>query len=68
MSKFKYIKSLCLVIFSALILTGSNFYANKVIANPATQTATITQTVKDYTSPHLIVNSPKSYLNKTIAL
>lgn len=68
MSKFKYIKSLCLVIFSALILTGSNFYTDKVIANPATQTATITQTVKDYTSPHLIVNSPKSYLNKTIEM
>jgi hypothetical protein len=56
-----------LVLFTALILTGSNFYTDKVIAEPVAEKTVTTQEVnKQFISPHLIVNSPKLYLNQTV--
>ena len=67
MINFKYIKTMFLVLFTALILTGSNFYTDKVIAEPVAEKTVTTQEVNEqFISPHLIVNSPKSYLNQTV--
>ena len=67
MTNLKYIKTAILVIFSALIFTGSNFYAEKVVAEPVTQVATVNQLDNgQYVSAHAIVNSPKSYLNQVV--
>ena len=67
MIKFKYIKTAVLVLFTTLIFTSSNFYAEKVVAEPATQVAEISQVQDEkYVSAQAIVDSPKAYLNKTV--
>lgn len=69
MINLKYIKTLALIIFSALVLTGSNLYAEKVDAEPVTQIAAVSKVGEEqYVSACAIVNSPKSYLNKTVCI
>ena len=58
-----------MIIFSALVLTGSNLYAEKVDAEPVTQIAAVSKVGEEqYVSACAIVNSPKSYLNKTVCI
>ena len=67
MINFKYIKTAILFLLVAFIFTSSNFYSEKVVAEPVAQVLTVTQSVNgQYTSAHAIVNSPKSYINKTV--
>ena len=65
----KYIKSLFLVMILSIILTGSNFYSNKVIADPVSQSITTPAlNSNQYISAHTIINFPKAYLNKTVQI
>ncbi len=69
MKYFKYIKSIVLVAFSAMVLTTSAAYLETATAAPAAvpPAAETTKTVYQV-SPLTVVNSPKSYLNKTILM
>lgn len=60
MKALKYLKSVSLVILSAGILTTSAVCLEKVSAQPAAQTVAAT--------PLSIVDSPKTYLNKTVIM
>lgn len=73
MKALKYLKSVSLVILSAGILTTSAVCLEKVSAQPAATTAkpaavqqTAAQTVA--ATPLSIVDSPKTYLNKTVIM
>ncbi len=67
MKVFRYIKSALLIAMTAAILTSGAMYTEKVNAQPA---PAVQQTVQNqnYTSPIAIVNSPKSYLGKTVTM
>lgn len=64
----KYIKSTFVVVFSAAILTTSNFCAERVTAQTANATQSVVQQNSNITSAHSIVASPKSYLNKVVVI
>ena len=67
MKSFRYIKSAVLVLLCAVALTTSNICTERVTAQTATppiQTVTQGMTVQ----PLSIVNSPRSYLNKTVTM
>ena len=65
MINLKYIKSAILVIFCAIIFTGSCIYTEQVTAETLTQqTCSVVDT--ESAKPLNIVNSPKNYLNKKI--
>ena len=67
MNYIKYLKSLMLIIFIAGILTTSNFYtANAETKVPVSQQVQTAQGI--YVKPLTVVNSPKTYLNKTIIM
>jgi lysyl-tRNA synthetase class II len=67
MKKYNYIKSVMLIIICAASLTTSGLYANKVSAETA-QTKPAITVQSSTVSPIQIVNSPKSYLNKTVIM
>ena len=62
----KYIKSAMLIMLSAFVLTSSAVCIEKVSAQPAPAAVQTTQVFQ--VSPLGIVNSPKSYLNKTVLI
>ena len=64
----KYIKSLFIVFAGAIILTGSNFCADKVTAEPAAPAVTQASVSASTVKPLNIVNSPKMYLNKMVTM
>lgn len=68
---FRYLKTFTLIGFTAIILTTSGLY--KVNASPAVATQKTTsaqvQAVQGiYVKPLTVVNSPSTYLNKTIIM
>ena len=63
----KYIKSFIIAIFCAIILTGSNVCTEKVTAETISK-PTCTNTNSNIVKPLSVVNSPKSFLNKTIVM
>lgn len=63
----RYIKSAAIAVFCAIALTGSNFYAEKVTAEPVAQ-RTVSQSAQTYVRPLNIVNSPTLYLNKKVTM
>ncbi|MCQ2754341.1 MAG: hypothetical protein MJ231_04745 [bacterium] len=68
MKKFRYIKSVFLVLTCAIVLTTSNVCIKEVVAVP-TETATqSTQQTSVGTNPIDIINSPGNYLNKTVTI
>lgn len=66
MKALKYLKSVSLVILSAGILTTSAVCLEKVSAQPAAVQQPAAQTVA--ATPLSIVDSPKTYLNKTVIM
>ena len=66
MKSLKYIKTAALELFSAMILTTSAVYL-ETSASPAPSVSADKTTVFQV-SPLTIVNSPKSYLNKTVLM
>lgn len=66
MSKLKYIKSLCLILACTAILTTSNLCTDKVIAETAQATVTVSTVTQQDLKPLAIVASPKAYINKTV--
>ena len=70
MKILRYIKSGLLVITCAIVLTSSNICTDEVTAQPtATPTPVSTSVQKNDTIPPLIiVNSPKDFLGKTVAI
>ncbi len=70
MKYFKYIKSIMLVAFSAMVLTTSAAYLDTATAAPAAAPPAANTAAKTVyqVSPLTVVNSPKSYLNKTVLM
>ena len=68
MKKCKYIKSFLIVLISILSFTSSNVYDNKVVAEPVPVKVETTVVNSDNIPAISIVNSPKSYLNKTVTI
>ena len=69
MKYFRYIKSVTLIILSAGILTTSAVCLDRVSAQPAVQqTPAVSNTLVFQVSPLTVVNSPSSYLNKTVLM
>ena len=67
MRSLKYIKSALIIAISAVTLTTSNICIDRATAQPiATPTASVQNF--DTTSALSIVNSPKSYLGKTVTI
>ncbi len=67
MKNFKYIKTVCLLLFCAAILTSSNLCLDKVTAQTTIQTQNVvTQSID--TLPLAIVKSPREYLGKTVTI
>ena len=66
MRTLKYFKSVLIISICAVIFTTSNICADKATAQPIANNNTITVTSK--ITPLSIVNSPSSYLNKTVTL
>ena len=67
MINLKYIKAVVLLLFAAMIFTSSNSYADKVVAEPVAQKTFVSQPEnRQFISPHLIVNTPKLYLNQIV--
>jgi len=67
MKSLKYIKSIVVVAVCALIFTTSSTYFSEASAEPAA--AAVTTAVKCETiQPIVIVNSPKTYLNKKVTM
>ena len=67
MKKLRYIKSTLAVMFCAVALTVSGVCTDKVSAETASVSlGTVVQ--DNCVSPIAVVNSPKSYLNKTITM
>lgn len=65
----KYIKSIFIVIFSAILLTGSNAFTDDVTAQQPAVAVQENLTVNtDSISAITIVNSPSSYLNKNVVI
>ena len=69
MKNFKYIKTITLTLLCSIIFTGSNLYFDKVIAEPiAPAMVQVQNNQKNTVSPLDIINSPKLFLNKSIAM
>ena len=71
MNYIKYVKSALLVVLSAGIFTTSAVYIEQVYAQPAAAPAATeaqTKTVVYDVAPLTVVNSPSSYLNKTVLM
>ncbi len=68
MKAIKYIKSISLVILSAGILTTSAVCVEQVSAEPAAAPAVVQPAQGVAVTPLSIVNSPKTYLNKTVIM
>ena len=64
----KYIKSVVLALFCAVLLTGSTFCTDKVTAEPVAVPANTVSTAHGYVKPLTVVNSPSQFLNKKIAM
>lgn len=66
----KYIKSACLILLSAILLTGSVVYVEEAIAEPIKTTPAPMLVEGNFikTTPLQIVASPKLYLNKNVLL
>jgi len=65
---FKYIKSIIVVLLCAAALTTSNICIEKAAAVPAAQPAATASAQNITVKPLTVVNSPESYLNKTITM
>ena len=69
MKFIKYIKSAMLITLSAGILTTSAVYIEKASAQPASAPAAVQEKTTVYeVAPLTVVNSPSSYLNKTVLM
>lgn len=69
MKYIKYIKSAMLVVLSAGILTTSAVYIEEAYAQPAAAPAAVQEKSTVYeVAPLTVVNSPSSYLNKTVLM
>ena len=68
MRYFKYIKSAMLVMLSAAVFTTSAVCLDKVSAQPAPSASTVEKTQVFQVAPLTVVNSPSSYLNKTVLM
>lgn len=62
----KYIKSAALVLLSAVVLTSGAICTDRVSAEPAPAAVQNVQTVT--VTPLTVVNSPKTYLDKTVIM
>lgn len=67
MKKINYIKSVVLLLFCATMITTCGVCIDKVGAQP-TQTSVQTTSAITTVAPLSVVNSPKTYLNKTITM
>ena len=67
MKIIKYFRSLCLIVICTVILTSSNLYTDKVIAEPSiiSQVAPSAVATSEIT-PLAIVAKPSDYLNKNV--
>ena len=66
MKSFKYIKSACLVLACAAVLTTSNICVEEVFAQPVS--APVSVSTSGLVAPLKVVASPSTYLNKTITM
>lgn len=67
MLNLRYMKSVCLVLTCAAILTTSGICLDKVVAEPVAAPARTVVNCESV-SPLNVVNSPKAYLNKKITM
>jgi hypothetical protein len=67
MKKINYIKSVVLLLFCATMITTCGVCIDKVGAQPA-QTSVQSTSAITTVAPLSVVNSPKTYLNKTITM
>ena len=68
MNKCKYLKSILIALFCITTLTTSSICIEKVIAQPTSTPVQQSQTQQFCVKPLDIVNSPKSYINKTVIM
>ena len=66
MKIFKYLKTIFVLFACAIVFTTSGVCVNKVTAEPVAQVKPATEI--SVVKPSVIVNSPKSYLNKTVKM